>query len=207
MSFEPALPLICLGVIGDMDSNPGGTAIRDVGMVAVGFVLDGTAHFLKRLDERLRVFHLRSSDMDRLPILQPQLDCFVAVHERLIDVYVMSIKPRALQPTAPLVGQLVVRDFHFFPGRAAVDDIDVPVVLVLLHLAAELLDGLEVLGSLLGILEMLFVPLSQSKGDDFGMVMTFVFVAVIVFGLLGWESAGTGQGQTDQTGRIQSDKV
>ena len=45
--LEPPLPLIRLGMIGDMNSHPGGTTIRDVGVVAVGVILNGTAHFLK----------------------------------------------------------------------------------------------------------------------------------------------------------------
>ena len=116
---------------------------------------------------------------------------------------VMGIEARAFQPAVPLIGQLVVGDFHFLPSGTAVDDIGMSVVLALLDLAAEILDRLEMLSGLLGIIEMLFVPLRQLEGDDFGVVVTGVvsprmgvpFVAVIVFGFQSRADAGTDEGQ------------
>ena len=60
------------------------------------------------------------------------------------------------------------------------------VVLALLDLAAEILDGLEVLSCLLGVVEVLFVPLRQLEGNDFSVVVTGVVsprMGVIVLGL------------------------
>ena len=128
--------------------------------------------------------------MSGLPVDETQLNGFVAVQERLIDMGVVRVESRALEPTAPLLGQRVSLVGLLLPGCAAVDDIHMAIVLGLLDLAAEFLDGLEVLSGLLGILEVLFVPIGQAKGDDLGMIVARMIVAVTVIVLCGETTGG-----------------
>ena len=96
------------------------------------------------------------------------------------NVGMMRVETRRLHPAEPLIGQLMGREFLFFPGHAAVDNVDVTVMLGLFDLAAHAFHGLHVFGRFLGAIKVHFVPVGQLIRDDFGMLMTLVIVAVIV---------------------------